>query len=352
MSDQTSYPLTPQPRQYGPISAGEMFERTAALLRGNFKLFFGIVLVVIAVELVVGGVTGGGSVWMGRSAPKVSPVSKFLFLAPLYLLSGLLTYVFSQVVHGALFLAARARLADAPMKVGEAWRLAAEKGGRLIGISVLVGLRIAGYNVLFCLVLVIPLVPILLVSGMAHAGGGSLHLGHGATPVLLGLTAIFVLVSVVFYVVAMFWLATRYALSIPAGLAEDISITEAIRRSVHLPRGSRGRLIALYIGIACAYLAIGAFVFPVQMLTAHSAVLHGSRPSVGFQAVNILVMIFWDVWGALVIAFIGVATTLCYYDLRVRKEGFGGAAEISAWEFPSASPGAAVDWPVKDLPIS
>lgn len=352
MSDPSIYPVAPEPNRYGPISIGEMFERTAALLRENPRLFFGIVLVVFAVEIVVGGVLGGSSLWMGRSSTGASPVAKLFFLAPLYLLGGLLTYVFTQVVRGALFLAARARLANAGMTVGDAWRLAAESGGRLIGISILVGLRILGYLLLFYFLLGIPFVAIVMFSGMAHAGLGAFHLGHRMAPAMIGLVAIFILAAAVLYFAALLWLVTRYALAIPAALEEDVSITEAIRRSVHLGRGSKGRLYALYVGVFCAYLVIAAFVFPVQLLAAHSARLHFGHPTAGFEALNIVLRVFWDAWGAIILAFIGVATTLCYYDLRVRKEGLGGSSAAPLMAAPPLPPPPTGGWPIEDLPIS
>jgi len=58
MNDNVILPNSPRPNVYGPITPSEMFERTAALLRENFKLFFGIALVVLGVEIVVGGVLG------------------------------------------------------------------------------------------------------------------------------------------------------------------------------------------------------------------------------------------------------------------------------------------------------
>jgi hypothetical protein len=56
MNDQTMIPNPSQPNVYGPITAGQMFERTFRLLRENFKLFFGIVLILVGVHIVAMGV--------------------------------------------------------------------------------------------------------------------------------------------------------------------------------------------------------------------------------------------------------------------------------------------------------
>jgi hypothetical protein len=57
---------------------------------------------------------------------------------------------------------------------------------------------------------------------------------------------------------------------------------------------------------------------------------------------------------ALVMVFIGIATALCYYDLRVRKEGFGIVTlPPPAVPIPPAEPwGLPRSEPTGDLPIS
>ena len=338
---------------YGPLTAVQMFERTFALLRENFKLFFGIVLVVIAVELVVGGVMGSSGILMAHAASGRAAIMRFLFLAPLYLLGFILTYVFTQVVQGALFLAARARLANASIKVGVAWKLALEQAGRLIGISILVFLRSVGYMLLFWLVLGIPFGVVLLISGLAHGGGAAaLRLGHGASPVFAVLLVLFMLVFFVLYICAFLWLAARYALSIPAALAENLPITEAIRRSIHLTRGSKGRLYALYVGVFAIYLVIAAFTLPIQLLILHRAGAHLAHAAGTFSAALVALNIFEYFVGAIVLAMIGVGAALCYFDLRVRKEGFDGESAVPALEHPFAPPTSPGEWPIEDLPIS
>ncbi len=255
----TMLPNQSRSNVYGPMTVGQMFERTFALLRENSKLFFGIVLVLLAVELVVGGITGASGLFMGHAAGGRAAIARLLFLTPIYLLGFLLIFVFTQVVQGALFLAVRARLANASMKVGEAWKLALEQAGRLIGISILVFLRCLGYMVLFYLVLGIPFGVVLLIFGMGHRGAASgFGLVHGASPVFIVLMGIFVLAFFVLYLCAFLWLAARYALSIPAALAENLPVIDAIRRSIHLTRGSKGRLYALYVVVFVIWAAIMA----------------------------------------------------------------------------------------------
>jgi hypothetical protein len=352
MSDNLVLPNSPN--VYGPITPSQMFERTFALLRENAKLFFGIVLVVIGVEIVVGGVLGGNGLWMARTAIGTAPITRALFSVPLLLLGAALIYIFTQIIHGALFIATEAKLASAPITVGEACRLAADKAGRLVGISILVALRIFGYMLLFYFVLaIVGLMGALMFGGFNHlADRVRFHSGQMQFFGVGALLGIFLLALLVLYIAALFWLVIRYAVAIPAALAEDLRVTDAIRRSIHLSRGSKGRLLALFLVVACIWIAFVAVTLPVQLMAAHHGLMHstatlGTPGVLNFGVAAIRIFLSW-----IVIAFTGVATALCYYDLRVRKEGFGATVATPALDFYPTPPSSTPDWPIEDLPVS
>lgn len=347
-----------RPNVYGPLTPSQMLERTAAMLRENFKLFAGIVLVAIVVEVVIGGVLGSTSLWMNRFTLGAGPLMKMVFLMPLALLGGAIIYVMTQIVQGALFVATEARLAGAAMTVGEACRLAAEKLGKLVGISLLIALRVFGYLLLLYIVLSVPLAVVIFAAGLTHGlGASALQAGLGAQMGrVLALVAV-LLVFLLAYCVAMLWLVARYAVSIPAALAENLSVTEAIRRSIHLTQKSKGRLYALLVTAGIAYVLLAGVTMPVQWMTVHAA---GSGESISPAAVGAIFLgigVVRILVSAVVIAFLGVGTGLCYFDLRVRKEGFGRAAmpamppsEPMAGPFVAEQPGGLP--PVDDLPIA
>jgi hypothetical protein len=324
MSDPAIVPNPSFQNVYGPITAGQMFDRAAALLRENFKLFFGIVLILIGVEVVIGGIligfSGGSVLWMGHTAAETVPLARLLFLAPVFAVAAILFFILVQIVQGALFLATRAKLVQAPMTVGEACKLAADKAGRLIGISLLIFVRVIGYVLLFCAAAIILVGAVALLIGVAHVSGASpFRFGHRS---LLGLAVILLMSAcmLVLYLLFWMWLVARYSLSIPAALAENLPVAAAIRRSITLSHGSRGRLYALLVAMIVVDLAIAAVTVPFQILMTHGGAMHaGAALGVG----GILLSVFRLLVGAFVMAFIGIATALCYYDLRVRKEGFG-----------------------------
>lgn len=309
-----------QPNAYGPVTPTQMFERTMTLLRENFKLFFGIVLVAVGVEVVVGTVISGSGIWL-RHSVGAAPVARALILLPLSLLGAALIYIFTQIILGALFFATQSKLADAPMTVGEACRLATEKTGKLVGIALLVALRIFGYVLLFYAFIGIPLLVITLIPGIFRHS--SLQLVHAPSLWFMIFFIVFLLAFLIAYFGALLWLVARYALSIPAGLAENLSIKDAIRRSIHLSAGSRGRIYAVFLVVIGFSIGIAAVTLPIQIMVAHKALIHRTISPEAVSIAARCISVIADLLSGVLVAFMGVAITLCYFDLRVRKEGFG-----------------------------
>ena len=355
MNDQAIVPNSSQSNVYGPITAGQMFERTFRLLRENFKLFFGIVLILIGVHIVATGIFGGSEFWMVRFNGGAPSVGRMLLMLPIFLVGGILLLIFIMIIQGAFFIATRARLADSPMTVGDACKLAADKAGRLAGIALLVLVRIIGYLLLFYIAsLVLALIVALMFGGLRHATGAvPFAFGRGASFGLIAMFVLVILVWLVFYLFFLLWLYARYALSVPAALAENLSVTESIQRSIHLSRGSKGRIYAMLLAIVGLYLVVDAVILPVELITLHP--FHGPPAAIGAGAgfLFLLLGILSVVMSAVVMVFIGVATALCYYDLRVRKEGFGVVLRPPVVPDPLAeSRPVPPDVPTGDLPIS
>ena len=124
---------------------------------------------------------------------------------------------------------------------------------------------------------------------------------------------IFLLLGSLIYGIIM---SLRYSLAIPACTVENLKARDAIRRSIQLSKGSRGRifmlgLLALIIQLGLTGLTQGFFIV------------------VGIKQHGVL-----PVWMSVVQQFLAFLTntfvgpiyatgfTLFYYDQRVRKEGF------------------------------
>jgi len=317
---------------YEQVTPTQMFERTLALLRENFKLFFGIVLIAIGVEVVVGATLGFSNVWVFRSIGVQGQFARQLVTFPLALLGAGLIYIVGQLVNGALFYATQAKLAGNSITVGEACKLALDKVGKIIGITLLIALRALGYIFLFYLVVVgVTIIVALMLGGVSAMSGRHLLQSAGSQSIgMYVLLGAFVLVFLVAYLALLLWLVARYAISIAAGLAENLSVTEAIHRSVRISAGNKGRLYALILVAGGLWIAITLVTLPLQFMIVYAASTRHAFTPAAVGALSMCIGAFRIVLSGFFIAFMGVALPICYYDLRARTEGTAGA-------FPPAS---------------
>jgi uncharacterized membrane protein len=112
-------------------------------------------------------------------------------------------------------------------------------------------------------------------------------------------------------------MSLRYSLAMPACVVEDTSAGAALKRSIELSKGSRGRIFVL-----------GLLVYAVKLLL---GILFGF-PFIAFgfkhpgQPLPLVYLAIQQVGVFLTNTFIGpiysAGLTLFYYDQRVRKEGF------------------------------
>ena len=116
---------------------------------------------------------------LGLSAVGPASLGRVLFLMPVVFVAGILLFILVQIIQGALFIATRAKLADTQITVGDACKLAADKAGRLVGISLLIVLRVIGYVLLFVLAFGILAGVIGVFGRLAHvAAGNPFNRGH------------------------------------------------------------------------------------------------------------------------------------------------------------------------------
>jgi len=113
-------------------------------------------------------------------------------------------------------------------------------------------------------------------------------------------------------------LSARYTLSLPAVLLEDIRGRAAIRRSVQLSHGRRGQIfVALLLGVVVSYAAAIMFQGPFYVGIAVMGI-KGHLPN----WVNLGLSVSGALGTAIASPLLMIALVLCYYDLRIRKEGF------------------------------
>ncbi len=302
---------------YGPLTPSGLLQRTFAMYRERPRLIFGLVLIVAATQIAATGVTTSMVVLMHRLGGSGIQPMQMLLLVCIVALAMLLVYLVMQVVQGAFYYAVTAWVEDQAMLVGDACSLALERMGRMVGVSLQVLLRVLGYVML--MVLGIGVISALLIALLHASLGRSLHGLDVMSKALLLAPVVIVLLGV--YGVAIIWVIARYAISIPACLAENLPASAAVRRSIKLTAKSKSRIYALYAGVFFLGLASLMIILPLRLLAMH----HGGHTLAAslMGAVASAANLFFSAW---MISFTGIASTLCYYDLRARKEGLGVAA--------------------------
>jgi len=121
------------------------------------------------------------------------------------------------------------------------------------------------------------------------------------------------------------FLAWAFAMTVVV-IVEDKSSGEAFSRSRELARGSVGRILGTLL------LAYVVFFFLAIALGGAAGLVIGAAGGSGSALSNV----FGDVIVALIYPLVAVVTTLLYYDLRIRKEGFD--LEVMAREIGGDAP--------------
>jgi hypothetical protein len=136
---------------------------------------------------------------------------------------------------------------------------------------------------------------------------------------MIGVFSCLFLILALGYVVYAVIMVLRYSLAIPAAVVEDIKARPAIRRSIELSKGSRGRIFLLMLLIIAVEMGL-LFITQIFFVFAVMAAIknHGEVP--------VWIQISQQIVGFLTNSFIGpiyaTGITLFYYDQRIRKEGF------------------------------
>lgn len=260
-----------------PLSLGELLDRTFTLYRRHFLLFVGIsaipYLLVLALQLVSVFVSAG------ERTPVHPPVEQ-------------------QFQAGS-----------------------AATAGMAIGGLVIVGVVIA------------TLVALLLSQGATVLAVSEIYLGRIATIgdsfrrvrgefwTLLGVAILSGLatgVASIFLIIPGIYVLCRLAVAIPSAVLEDLGPRDSLERSWGLTRENVGRILLIYLfSFILAIAASSLFEYPFTLL------IVAARRDLAMVRMWTALMQMGGFAAQVLIAPIGtIATSLLYYDLRVRKEAF------------------------------
>ena len=296
-----------------PMSLGEILDRTAQLYRTNFVLFVGIAAVYAGVLLVLTLVQlGAGELFIHLHMTKQLPwvtLSFLLVMIPLIFIGA-----------GAAVAANNRAVAwvnlGQPATIRGAYLSIMPRLGRYLWLMTIVGFIIYIPFVILIIAFCIFLWVYARPKGLFSQGAVNTD-PQAAIVVGIVFVGFFILWLAAF--VYAIWMGLRYSLAVPAAVVEDLPARKAMRRSIELSMGSRGRIFVLGLLIAVIQLGLVAITQVFFIVAAFAAVKRHGQPSAWLQMGQQIVGFFTN-------SFIGpmyaTGLTLFYYDQRVRKEGF------------------------------
>ena len=258
-----------------PLSLGEILDRTFSLYRRHFFLFVGIIaipqLLILALNLAQVLFVQRPNNPLSQTAPHVqrAPSSGLMGFGVVGLLIGLVVYMVAYLfAQGGTIYAVSDLYLGRPTTVGASLRRMWGQLLNLLGVIILNGFVIA--------------------------------------------------IGLILLIIPGIYLACRLLICVPAALLEDLGARESLERSFALTKDYAGRAFVIsFLYAMILYAAIFLFALPFGILLFLFAKDPGMlRVSLAlFQMGNFLANI-------LVTPFLLIATSVFYYDLRVRKEAF------------------------------
>lgn len=303
---------TPPVIPFRPLSIGDLFQGTFAAIRSNPKVIFTFSIVTMAV---VGLVVGLADAFALQRFPSwdstftdpnsFDPSGSFWGVSltgPLLFTQvavSLLQAAATVLLTGMLVLAVSNAIVGANRDLKGTWEQLKPRFWRLVGTTILVGLIVGA-------VLIVMVIPVLIATAFTITSDG----GYA----LLGLLIFALIIGAV---VVMIWLAVRLYFATMCVVVENISPTDALKRSWQLTKGSSwrilGRVILMLLVVGTATSLLSGTVGAVSMA------LFGLSSSTWLAA--FLTTFLSSIVSGLVQPVSAAYGALMYVDERIRKEG-------------------------------
>lgn len=290
-----------------PLTLGEILDRTAQLYRTNFLLFAGIFACYAGLVMVLNLLQLGVTEWI-----KVSHIGIGI---------GVVTVV-SAVADVCLILAAAAACTGAinraiawvhlgqPATIASAFRSTLPRVGRYVWLTLIIDFMIFW-----------PMVILAVIAGVVLAATPGIFNGFSdgsetGSSAAVGFAVALIALLMIPWIGYAIWMGLRYSLAIPCCVLEGMTARAAIKRSIELSKGARGRIFVLFLLVLV--IQIGLTMLTQSFLFVLSFKHHGQIGLVP-QAISQIITFFTNTFIGPILA---IGVTLFYYDQRVRKEGF------------------------------
>lgn len=287
-----------------PMSLGEILDRTIQIYRSRFLVFVSIWAIAATVMMTV---NFADTIWsMRRLLPHPSPVAAWLLTILDWLAVSHLHSLIGSVFAPALVRQTRCSVFDSQESVRESLSFGLRRWRRFLGIATL---KLALGP------LAAEIASVVVLCGLAV-------LTYLIDPKMRAPSIVFMVVVVALSgLILAQWLSACFSLSIPAATLEDLGGMAVLQRSWRVTRERRWAIQFIWIGLFLGHLVV-LYTLAFLLRWGWTLVLrawhfHFSRPwyEASFFPVYIAV-------GALVGPIFAIASTLIYYDQRIRNEGY------------------------------
>lgn len=297
-----------------PLTLGEILDRTAELYRQNFLLFAGISSIYAGILLVlsliqIGAEQAASALHMGTGLIVVTVVGVLVLWLVIFVAGGVASAANTRAV-GWVHL-------GEPASIGNAYRTILPRTGRYLWLMTLTYFRAWFPFVLFYGAYFAFLFTYLRPKGVLtpHATGHAAPADMQTMMIFGAATLAFVVLGLAGFVYGIL-MSLRYSLAVPACAVEDLKARAAIRRSIQLSKGSRGRIFMLgLLAVVIHFLLVGitqGFFFVI-------GIKHQGVIPVWMQVLQQFLAFLTNTFVQPIYA---TGFTLFYYDQRVRKEGY------------------------------
>jgi uncharacterized membrane protein len=303
-----------------PMSTGQLLDHTFALYRKNFWLFVGIASLGPAANVVFQLFTVGSNVGSPFGASNRAATAAVMAKLGFTMLAGYLIMLAGMAIsHAATVKAVAAVHLGQQTSVSGAYKALRGRILSLFGTCGLILLWMALWMILAVIVMVAIMIPFSLFFRASSGAVGP------AAAVFAGLVA-FTVIALVF--VGFIAVYVRYALAIQACMVENLGPVASLKRSVFLSKGSRWRVVVIYLIFLVLSLILG---FGLGGIAGGAGTLLHNK-----IAAAVLVYLAGFIAGSITGPLATIGLSLLYYDERVRKEAFDLQLMLSSLDVPGA----------------
>jgi hypothetical protein len=319
----------------GPLTFGQILDRTYKLGRANWKLFFGIATVPsVAIFLVFAALVGcmvpiiGPQIAAAQASAghaAAAPPAYFPYLIAFLMLLAypILFAVFAAYMPAASYAATQA---DCGVKVtfGNAYGLALSRFWRYLWLIVLPAFYVI---VPLAVIAVAVAVGALLVH---HASGGIGAASGGVSPAAMFFLIPLIMLLYVGLFIYCIWLMLRFFLAFPASVMEGLTAWASLQRSAKLTKGAKGRIFLVLLVVYAVTYAVNLVLMMIFMVVAAIGAGVAVLAHVALGSPAFFILIGLGVLGYLLVlvacamfSYAAYSTTLAviYNDQRLRKDG-------------------------------